>query len=101
MKINGREFNFDATTLDGIKAMEDALKNYQKEAKRSTDLIRQGKLYDAAVHSIESVKEFFIKLVGVDVVGDCNSPTLAAIFVEDFQKQCDAQRMKVKKDYFK
>ncbi len=101
MKINNVSFDFDATSLEGIKAVEEAFKKHSELSKKSAAYIKQGRLYDAAVLSIEAVKDFFISLVNVDVVGECNSPVLAAAFIEDFQKQCEEQRQRVKKDYFK
>lgn len=101
MNINGKTFEFDATTLEGIKAVEEATHDRLEAAKKANDLVKKGKLYDAAVLSIQLAKDFFIKLVGIDIVGDCNSPVLAAMYLEDFQRQCDLQRQKVRKDYFK
>lgn len=101
MKINDVTFEFNSTTLEGIEAMENAFKATEGIRKSADAAIDAGNLVAGAKLSIQANREFFKTLVGVDVVGDCNSPILAGIFLESFNKQCEEQKRKLREEYFK
>ena len=101
MKINDVEFDFNATKLENLKKIDECMPNLQKALDEGAKLFKQNKMYEGAKRQIDAVKQFFIDLVGVDIVKDCDDIALAVAFVQDFNIQVDKQREKVTQEYFK
>lgn len=101
MRINDKDFDFNATSLEGIKKQEEATEKRKPIMEEAQNLMKEGKLYEGSKMLIEAVRAFFLELAGIDIVGDCDDVVLATAFLEDFNKQVGEQRDKVRELYFK
>ena len=101
MKINDVEFDFNATKLSGMEALDKAMPPCAKAVLDGVKLAEKGHYYDGAKMQIDAFRQFFLDLVGVDVVKDCDDVALATAMFEDFNKQIEEQKKRVKEEYFK
>lgn len=101
MKINGIEFEFNATKLDGMKKLEEAMDIQKPKLEKSSMLMAEGKYYQGAKMQIEATSDFFKHVAGKDIVGDCDDVALVSAFLEDFNRQVEEQKKKVKEEYYK
>ena len=101
MTINGKTFDFNGTKLGNLKKLQDGIAACAEKVLEGSKKMEAGLFYDGAVIQIDAFRQFFIDVVGEDVVGDCDDLALASAYFEDFQKKIVEQRDKVKKEYFR
>lgn len=101
MIVNGIKFDFNGTTLEGLKKVEDAIATIKPMQDEAQELVAAGHLVEGAEKSIEAVRTFFLEVTGIDVVGDCDSPVKASIYMEDFNTQVDKQKKAIRDTYYK
>ena len=84
MVINGKELNFNIYKVSDVKKLEDGINKVKEGEEEGRALLQSGKLYEGINKMHSTYKSFFIDLVGVDVVGDCDDTLEAQKMVTDF-----------------
>ncbi len=98
MRINGVNFDFNSTSLEGLELIEKA-KEKMKNVKLDKAL-KEDNLVVIAKLKNESIKNFFSIITDVDIIKEETNPYLIQLFYEDFLKQCEEQRNALRDKYF-
>ena len=84
MKINGKELEFNIYKVSDVKKLEENMIKLKEGEEEGKALLTSGKLYDGINTMYNVYKNFFIDLLGVDVVGDCDDTLEAQKMVAEF-----------------
>lgn len=84
MNINGMELEFNVYKVSNTKKLEENMIRLKEGEEEGKALLTSGKLYDGINTMYNVYKNFFVDLLGVDVVGECDDVLEAQKMVVDF-----------------
>lgn len=95
MEINGHEFEFNVYDLDDAKKYDEICKEMIEIEAKASELFNKNELYKGVEILLTAYKEFFIKLVGIDVVGEIKDAYKAKLLVLDFLASLREQNLEL------